>query len=81
MHPRQNAKDLGKSAGKKDPTENPPISQVEVDWLNRELARTGLTFDDIKGRYDIDGLQDMTIEIFMKAIRSLQVTPDADKVA
>ena len=53
-----------------------PITRLEIIMLDKELERTGVTVEQLEKRYHFDGITNMSIEIYNKAMKALQATPD-----
>lgn len=60
------------------PEETKPqyIDEVKIATLKKVIARKGLTDDKILGRYKLKSFEEMTVDIFMKAMSGLEKTPD-----
>lgn len=52
------------------------IPQVKIHIIEKELERTGVNVEAICGRYKVEGLADITEEMFVKVMDALKKTPD-----
>lgn len=50
------------------------VSQMQMVLLKKELARTGVTADDVKERYNVESLEDMPGDIYKRVMSALSRT-------
>ena len=53
------------------------LSSTQIASLKKELARTGVTADEVKARYNVGNLEDMPGDIYKKAMSALSRTKSA----
>lgn len=53
------------------------LSSTQIASLKKELARTGVTADEVKARYNVGNLEDMSGDIYKKAMSALSRTKSA----
>ena len=53
------------------------LSSTQIASLKKELARTGVTADEVKARYNVVNLEDMPGDIYKKAMSALSRTKSA----
>jgi len=53
------------------------VSPVQMALLKKELARTGVTADDVKARYNVVNLEDMPDDIYKRVMSALSRTKPA----
>lgn len=53
------------------------LSSTQIASLKKELARTGVTADEVKSRYNVGNLEDMPGDIYKKAMSALSRTKSA----
>ena len=58
----------------KKKTETKDIAETQRKVLEEELDRTGVTIEAVMERYQIERLEDMTPEIYEKALQGLKKT-------
>lgn len=54
------------------------LTQMQLETLEKELARTGVFLSTVLERYHIQELEEMTIEIYAKALSSLKKTKNKE---
>lgn len=70
---KQEAETQKKREAKKK-TETKDIAETQRKVLEEELDRTGVTIEAVMERYQIERLEDMTPEIYEKALQGLKKT-------
>ncbi len=53
------------------------LSSTQIASLKKELARTGVTADEVKARYKVGNIEDMPGDIYKKAMSALSRTKSA----
>lgn len=53
------------------------LSSTQIASLKKELARTGVTADEVKARYNVGNIEDMPDDIYKKAMSALSRTKSA----
>lgn len=53
------------------------LSSTQIASLKKELARTGVTADEVKARYNVGNIEDMPGDIYKKAMSALSRTKSA----
>ncbi len=53
------------------------LSSIQIASLKKELARTGVTADEVKARYKVGNIEDMPGDIYKKAMSALSRTKSA----
>lgn len=53
------------------------LSSAQIASLKKELARTGVTADEVKARYNVGNIEDMPGDIYKKAMSALSRTKSA----
>lgn len=53
------------------------LSSIQIASLKKELARTGVTADEVKARYNVGNIEDMPGDIYKKAMSALSRTKSA----
>lgn len=69
-----------RKAGKGENTigKNACITKEQEDSLKAELERTGVRMEAVKERYKVEGMQDMTKELYAKVMNALAKTKSMD---
>lgn len=75
FHPKKERK-----ADREEITErkNNFITKEQEDSLEAELKRTGVGMEAVKKRYQVEGMQDMTKELYAKVMKALAKTKSMD---
>ena len=50
------------------------VSSTQMALLKKELARTGVTADEVKERYDVTSLENMPDDIYKRVMSALSRT-------
>ena len=66
-----------KQGNQEKKTKNSSITDVQRIALEKELQRTGVLMEAVLGRYNIRSLDEMTRDVYMKALTGLKKTATA----
>lgn len=50
------------------------LTKVQIRAIEKELERTGVTMKTVLERYGINGLEEMTLDVYLRALNGLQKT-------
>lgn len=53
-------------------------TKVQIHAIEKELERTGVTMETVLERYSIKTLEEMTLDVYLRAINGLQKTKDKE---